>query len=673
MRVVFPVTDASELPLYLDAQDWTSQWVAAGEAERLARARSLVDTAPDRRPLRLTDRDVWSWVTSRRSLTVPAGSVVSLASYFNAFPASYWMTWTNLSAVELRVRTTGSGRLSVYRSNARGIIQEVHTQSLAGSAEYVRLLPLDSFTDGGWYWFDLAGGDGGLTLEHADWMAPAETPALRVSRATVSITTLNRGEYCTALLSSLAADPEVLDVLDEVIVVDQGSERIVDAAGFPAAERGLGAKLRVLEQANLGGSGGFARGMLETLRAGASSHVLLLDDDISLDAESVRRMLRFADHAVTPMLVGGHMLDMYDKAVLHAYAEGVRSREFMWGPYTPYRHRLADSNLRQTPWLHRRFDVDYNGWWMCLIPVEALRDAGLSLPVFIKWDDAEYGLRAREHGYPTVSLPGSAVWHVSWVDKDDTHDWQAFFHARNRLVAALLHSPHRKGGLLVRDNLAQDVKNLLTMNYFTVAARHQAYENVLAGPHQLPQDMVDRLPRIRRLAESYRETTVHREVQPRWRFPAREVPSVKTGTVAVGPTGAAAGLWLVKQVLRHGVAPTNQDPERHPQAHLPYQDARWFVVPDYDSVLVSNADGAGVTWRVRDAKLFRKLLLASFRYALRFRRRWAPLRALYRRETPELISADAWARHLGVPLGSRTADREAGAASAGPGGIAYHS
>ena len=35
-----------------------------------------------------------------------------------------------------------------------------------------------------------------------------------------------------------------------------------------------------------------------------------------------------------------------------------------------------------------------------------LEEIGLSLPLFIKWDDAEFGLRAREAGYPTVSMPG---------------------------------------------------------------------------------------------------------------------------------------------------------------------------------------------------------------------------------------------------------------------------
>ena len=65
-------------------------------------------------------------------------------------------------------------------------------------------------------------------------------------------------------------------------------------------------------------------------------------------------------------------------------------------------------SLRSSRWLHKRADVDFNGWFMCLIPRVVLEEIGLSLPVFIKWDDSDFGLRAKQAGYPTVSFPGAA-------------------------------------------------------------------------------------------------------------------------------------------------------------------------------------------------------------------------------------------------------------------------
>ena len=57
---------------------------------------------------------------SRTTLQIGAESEVSFATYFNAFPASYWRRWSTLTSVVLRVELTGSARVDVYRSKATG-------------------------------------------------------------------------------------------------------------------------------------------------------------------------------------------------------------------------------------------------------------------------------------------------------------------------------------------------------------------------------------------------------------------------------------------------------------------------------------------------------------------------------------------------------------------------
>ncbi|KQO99436.1 glycosyltransferase [Leifsonia sp. Leaf264] len=648
-RVIFPANaDPQALPLYLDPEVWTWDRRSESEADRLAKIRGVFIEGADRDPVRLTNRNGMAWLRGRRGLEIPSFRTVSLASYFNAFPASYWNAWTSLSGVDLRISTQGTGTVIVYRSNARGVIQRVDDLTVAGDHTGTFHLPFASFIDGGWLWFDLVSGEEPLTLVQADWLAPEGATPRVDGTATVSITTLNRGDYCTKLLWEIGEDKEVLAHLDRLTVVDQGSERILENAGYPLAENSLEGKLRVIEQANLGGSGGFSRGMIETVQAGESDYIILLDDDVEVEPESIRRAVTFANYSTKPAIVGGHMLDMYDKAKLHAFAEGIRWKPFIWGPFTPARHDFGESNLRQTSWLHRRFDVDYNGWWMSLIPVEVIKQVGLSLPVFIKWDDAEFSLRAREAGYPTVSLPGAAVWHVSWVDKDDSHDWQAFFHARNRLVAALLHSPYKRGGSLWRANLSTDLKNLLTMDYYTVAMRLEAVKNIFDGPDQLHADMVDRLPRVRAMASTYTEGKLIRETSDLPHFPAREIMSVTTGRADPGPRGLGLLVWLAQQSLKHAFTTPSASSRQRPDAHLSYQDARWFEVPDHDSVLITNAEGSGATWHLRNPRLFRKLLVQSVRANLRYRREWAELSSRYRKALPEITSIEAWKRTTGA-------------------------
>ena len=78
-------------------------------------------------------------------------------------------------------------------------------------------------------------------------------------------------------------------------------------------------------------------------------------------------------------------------------------------------------------------------------------------------------------------MPGVAVWHVPWTDKNDALDWQAYFHQRNRFVAALLHSPYPHGGRMLRESFNHQVKHLFSMQYSTAELRHLALEDVLAA------------------------------------------------------------------------------------------------------------------------------------------------------------------------------------------------
>ncbi|THG30830.1 glycosyltransferase [Naasia lichenicola] len=643
-RVILPLEhDPGVLPLYVDADYWTT--VPLPKDARAIARREPWDEDLKRVPMRVSDFGELSDLVEDSGFRVPRRRKVSFGTYFNAFPASYWKRWTSLESVVLRVATTGVGQIMVYRSNARGVVQQVDssTQREAGAATFE--LPFTFFGDGGWYWFDLIAEEDDFALTEAGWHAPAGSAPTRgrIGTASIGITTLNRGEYCAKLLADIGAKPDVVATLDRIYVVDQGSEKIVDAPGFDVAKERLGDKLQVIEQGNIGGSGGFSRGMFETVDAGESDYVLLLDDDIAIEPESIRRAVRFADYTVTPTIVGGHMFDMYDRSKLHAFAETIEMNNFIWGPATPGRHDLGASNLRQTRWMHKRFDVTYNGWWMSLIPVEIVKEIGLSLPVFIKWDDAEYSLRAADHGYATVTLPGAAVWHVSWVDKDDSQDWQAFYHARNRLIAALLHSPMPRGGRLQRANFATDLRHLLTMQYFAAAARIEAYRNVLAGPEALFSELDTRLGKTRALAGRFSEGS-----------PIRDLTSLPSGLkldrqrveTDESPTRLAALPWLLRTVARHFFSPASADDKRPAQAHLAFATARWWVTPDFDSVLVSNAEGSAVLWHRRDRRIFRAGLLNALRFAYILRREWPQLSSRYRSSLSDLVSVETWGRYF---------------------------
>ena len=621
-NVVFPQTgDPDVLPLYADPEIWSEI---------------------DETPVRLSDVANIDNVLSRSSTRVRAGRRVSYATYFNAFPAAYWQRWSVVDSVTLTVRTSGKGTVLVYRTNASGQQQRVDSRAVEGELSSEFTLPLKSFGDGGWYWFDLIAGDADLVLDSASWSTDAAP--VTEGKLSLGMTTYNKPDYCVSTLENVAADPRLLENIDRIFLVDQGTQKVADEPGFDEVAAKLGEKLAMITQPNLGGSGGFSRSMAETLRREDTDFLLLLDDDVEFETESALRALQFARFSREPVIVGGHMFDLLDKPVMHAWAEVVRPGPFMWGPSfeEQHRHDFRTANLRQTPWMHARLDSDYNGWWMCLIPKKVIETVGLSLPVFIKWDDAEYGLRARSHGFRTVSMPGVALWHVSWLDKDDTQDWQAYFHTRNRIIAGLIHSEEPGGGALLSNSGKQDLKKLLNMQYYAVQLSVEGLRAVLEGPSVLHRDMAKTMPRARELAAGFPETRVYRPGD-------EDTPVARNGRALpiVGERpGYLTGLNLAKFTLKNTVKHwfRNGDEANAPQPDLEYakRDAAWWVVPNHASVVVGTADGSGKAWYRHDRAKFRRLAKESRKLTRQIAKNWDQLSEEYRRALPRITSVEEW-------------------------------
>ena len=480
-RQVLPIDgDTDVFALYvdleaavLDADKYEVGSSRAAQNLNSAQMRQSLSTGASIHPDQILDRE---------ALLLPAEQRISFGSYFNAFPASYWRRYTIVTDVTLTLEIEGAGAtVTVYRSMANGRSQRVETVTTGSesSCSFTFDLPLKPFVDGGWYWYDVVAGEQDVVVRSGQWTA--EVPEDRAVHGTVDlcITTMNRPDFVAKLLGQLGDAPELRPYLDEVMVMEQGTQKMRDSEFYPAAAEALGDTLRVIEQGNLGGSGGYARGQLESVRKGTATYLMCMDDDVICEPEGIIRAITFGDLANRPTIVGGHMFNIYSRARMHSFGEIVQPWRFWWQTrldgFSDWDFEAR--NLRSSRWLHKRADVDFNGWFMCLIPRRVLEEIGLSLPLFIKWDDSEFGLRAKAAGYPTVTFPGAAVWHVPWTDKNDALDWQSYFHQRNRTIAALLHSPYERGGRVVRESFNHQIKHLFSMQYSTAELRHLALED----------------------------------------------------------------------------------------------------------------------------------------------------------------------------------------------------
>jgi galactofuranosylgalactofuranosylrhamnosyl-N-acetylglucosaminyl-diphospho-decaprenol beta-1,5/1,6-galactofuranosyltransferase len=234
------------------------------------------------------------------------------------------------------------------------------------------------------------------------------------------------------------------------------------------------------------------------------------------------------------------------------------------------------------------------------------------------------------------------VWHIPWTDKNDALDWQSYFHQRNRIIAALLHSPYEHGGRLVRESFNHQVKHLFSMQYSTAELRHLALEDVLAGPERLHAELTTKLPQLQAMRKQYADARTSPDPDA---FPPvrREKPPKKgqDPTLPKGRVGqlVAAATSAVRQTL-----PVRTLADRFPEARLAALDAKWWMIAQFDSVVVSMPDGASAAWYHRDKSEFGDLMRRTVEIHQRLYREWPSLARHYRQALPDVVSPEQWAK-----------------------------
>ncbi|GCE83791.1 glycosyl transferase [Komagataeibacter diospyri] len=197
------------------------------------------------------------------------------------------------------------------------------------------------------------------------------------------------------------------------------------------------ANVRLIPQRNVGGAGGFGRGMFEALQDGSYTHVIMLDDDADVEPTAITRLTNLFSVASDPYLfLGGAQLDVYNPVML---ADGGAH----WIPDRFERPfgRLPPANLGKIETkdgLMRNHQLNFNGWWLFGGSVEGFKKFGMPLPCFVHLDDVEYGIRISLGGGHILSVPGIGVWHEPYYAKPE--GWFAYYNIRNELIRLSCHT-----------------------------------------------------------------------------------------------------------------------------------------------------------------------------------------------------------------------------------------
>ncbi|MDO4609595.1 glycosyltransferase [Corynebacterium sp.] len=567
----------------------------------------------------------------RTGLTLRPHTLVRADTYFGRFRASHWQRWTEVPSVTLRAVADPGIRVVACTEDIGGHVGHAGSAEVPADADGPREIavevPLAMYADGGAIHARISSGEVGGAVRDVRFTVGAEH-VVRDIPTDIVICTYNRPGDCANTVATLARDPEALQRVRAVRVVDQGDRHPADEADFAAAAEVLGQRLVVVEQPNLGGAGGFSRGMRDATAAG-DCLVLLTDDDIRPEPETTLRLSAIACCTAKPMLFGAQMLFLYNPT--HLFRTG---ETFDWGSLSvglndPL-YGQSDVDVRENHQL-RRLGVDYNAWWSCLVPSEVVEDIGLALPLFFQYDDIDFGFRAREAGYPTETLPGAAVWHADfyWKDVDSP---AGYFSLRNGLIATGIHGG-RTGRQMAATVGRMIGSNIVSMRYGLAAIQLEAVRDALSGPDVLDDASAGDFGRAAALRAAHPETRL---------LPMSELPADLRPVRP--PTREIAS---VDKVLAKRAAYTQMGKARPGPVAIAYEDAFWWHISAFDDVWVTDGSQSGVRHLVRDRDrelALRDQLAGVLRRVVKewdgHCRRWSAA-------APGLASPANWARHFG--------------------------
>lgn len=267
-------------------------------------------------------------------------------------------------------------------------------------------------------------------------------------------------------------------------VIDNGST--LDAAALSDDH------VTVTPNENVGGAGGFARGMIESLEQSTpATHVLLMDDDVEVSPESILRtynLLRIVNDEYAEAFVSGAMLNIEDTQDQKEDTGFISTYDGSCVPAKPplqvtkfvdvVYNECYDEQLSVPADAHR-----YAAWWYCVIPTAVIERNGLPLPVFVRFDDVEYGIRCNPK---FMTMNGICVWHAKFdirynagVERYQTIRNQMIGQMTTGLVPdtkTMLHSLHHMVDLECRK-----------FNYTDAELALQGFEDFLKGPKFIMQ------------------------------------------------------------------------------------------------------------------------------------------------------------------------------------------
>ena len=358
---------------------------------------------------------------------VNAGQELVSNTYMNMLDVGAWKKYTSVEKLSFLCRIEGKGKIALIHQekNSKKKITEV-SYGYGDSADHEApetltiQIELPEEIRSGMIFFILEAET--ETCLHEAAFATDSPQENRISLSLV-ICTYKRREYLEKNLEKIRKDSAIQKLSQEKCFI----VRVIDNAKELSDSYGAG--VRVYPNENTGGSGGFSRGMEESVKEKdkyQTSHVILMDDDVRLQTESLQRLYALLSYMKPEYRyepVAGRMFRLDQREIQYTAAEiwnGGDLRHIGWN-----QDMTREDNL---PSMNENEGAEYGGWWFACYPMEFV-EKNRPLPFFLHCDDVEYGLR---HGGTPIILNGIQVWHETYEYRQSPV--MAYYDTRNALI-----------------------------------------------------------------------------------------------------------------------------------------------------------------------------------------------------------------------------------------------
>jgi GT2 family glycosyltransferase len=558
---------------------------------------------------------------SESAAALNAGDAVSTDTYFGVVPAGKWFRHSGVRTIVIDVDVEGAVDVEVVQARAHHAPRTIAATVVNGNAAVsVWLPPLEDIGDGHLF-LRVRAIEDDVRFRTARVWTP--DPPRRPVRLVLSMTTYNREDYVRSNVARLdhflAERPDVAESV-RMVVVDNGRNLKLPETHTLEHE--------VVPNPNLGGAGGFARGLLAARDGGWATHVLFMDDDISFEPEIVGRIIGVLSFAEDSQLcIAGAMLREEQPHLQFEAGAVIHTRStVVWHP------QGQDRDLRESEeLLSNEADepIDYGGWWCFAFPLTITNE--LPLPIFVRGDDACFGLR--HCGGHLVTINGIGVWHQDFSFKNGPVAF--YYEARNIPVVLTVSRPDYDAAAFRRRMIERTLRFAAAFKYDTARAFLDGVESYLDGPAALLATPADQFHD--QLRERYGETLTplppEKRTLPEWRPPREPLPV----------------LWRLAALTTLGghLLPRQIRGRRSWAVRAESTPAMAMVGAD-ELVFRHDPSGSGFVAR-RDQRRFREILRRMARINRRVSCEFDAAATQWREAYSTLVSEESWRRQLAPP------------------------